>query len=263
MERCPGRRPPAGLSAQRGVCRTPGRTNAAAARRSGAALIALRRTQLPKATLPLFPRGRLRPSLSPLTPGKRRRLMGLKAESGAGRARLHAHERLAPRSPPNQARSSSSWDPCAELAGALRDGWSDRQTWQIKETKGRTHGGTGPAARKGATIFQLGRNTMAIWRDAARYCWFKMDLFISKLYTRPGAGRDRDTLTAVPSVARQTILVAPQLPPCAAGSGPLCTGHSPRTSRQRPETAAHGTACRARLSPVWCPAPPQSASSSY
>lgn len=26
-------------------------------------------------------------------------------------------------------------------------------------------------------VFQLVRNTTAIWRNAARYCWFKMDLF--------------------------------------------------------------------------------------
>lgn len=40
-------------------------------------------------------------------------------------------------------------------------------------------------------VFQLVRNTTAIWRNAARYCWFKMDLFISKLYTNPA--RERKT----------------------------------------------------------------------
>lgn len=33
-------------------------------------------------------------------------------------------------------------------------------------------------------VFQLVRNTTAIWRNAARYCWFKMDLFVSKLYRK-------------------------------------------------------------------------------
>lgn len=36
--------------------------------------------------------------------------------------------------------------------------------------------------RKGAT-FWVERNTMAIWRNAARYCWFKVNLFIPELYT--------------------------------------------------------------------------------
>lgn len=38
-------------------------------------------------------------------------------------------------------------------------------------------------------VFQLVRNTTAIWRNAARYCWFKMDLFISKLYIKPATER--------------------------------------------------------------------------
>lgn len=38
-------------------------------------------------------------------------------------------------------------------------------------------------------VFQLVRNTTAIWRNAARYCWFKMDLFVSKLYTTPARGK--------------------------------------------------------------------------
>lgn len=46
--------------------------------------------------------------------------------------------------------------------------------------------------RKGAMVFQLVRNTTAIWRNAARYCWFKMDLFISKLYTNPARERNGD-----------------------------------------------------------------------
>lgn len=45
--------------------------------------------------------------------------------------------------------------------------------------------------RKGAMVFQLVRNTTAIWRNAARYCWFKMDLFISKLYTKPAREEKR------------------------------------------------------------------------
>lgn len=43
--------------------------------------------------------------------------------------------------------------------------------------------------RKGAMVFQLVRNTTAIWRNAARYCWFKMDLFVSKLYVKPARER--------------------------------------------------------------------------
>lgn len=38
-------------------------------------------------------------------------------------------------------------------------------------------------------VFQLVRNTTAIWRNAARYCWFKMDLFVSKLYVKPARER--------------------------------------------------------------------------
>lgn len=46
--------------------------------------------------------------------------------------------------------------------------------------------------RKGAMVFQLVRNTTAIWRNAARYCWFKMDLFVSKLYIKPARERSGD-----------------------------------------------------------------------
>ena len=41
-------------------------------------------------------------------------------------------------------------------------------------------------------VFQLVRNTTAIWRNAARYCWFKMDLFVSKLYIKPARETERE-----------------------------------------------------------------------
>lgn len=37
--------------------------------------------------------------------------------------------------------------------------------------------------RKGVTMFWVERNTMAIWCNAARYCWFKVQYFILQLYT--------------------------------------------------------------------------------
>lgn len=37
--------------------------------------------------------------------------------------------------------------------------------------------------RAAAMVFRVERNTMAIWRSAARYCWFKINLLIPKLYT--------------------------------------------------------------------------------
>lgn len=40
-----------------------------------------------------------------------------------------------------------------------------------------------PKVTKGATTFWVERNTMAIWRNAARYCWFKVNLFIPEPYT--------------------------------------------------------------------------------
>lgn len=43
-----------------------------------------------------------------------------------------------------------------------------------------------PNVRKGAVIFWVERNTRAIWRNAARYCGFTINLFIPKLYTKPG-----------------------------------------------------------------------------
>lgn len=54
-------------------------------------------------------------------------------------------------------------------------------------------------------VFQLVRNTTAIWRNAARYCWFKMDLFVSKLYRKPARERSRDVRRH-----RRTAILLPQ-----------------------------------------------------
>lgn len=64
-------------------------------------------------------------------------------------------------------------------------------------------------------VFQLVRNTTAIWRNAARYCWFKMDLFISKLYTNPARERNTDVRGhqngTSPPTARQHCIPRPFL----------------------------------------------------
>lgn len=39
-----------------------------------------------------------------------------------------------------------------------------------------------PNVMKGASTFWVERDTIAIWRNAARYCWFKVNLFIPELY---------------------------------------------------------------------------------
>lgn len=59
-------------------------------------------------------------------------------------------------------------------------------------------------------VFQLVRNTTAIWRNAARYCWFKMDLFISKLYTNPARERKGDVRAHQNGKSPPTALQHPQ-----------------------------------------------------
>lgn len=69
-------------------------------------------------------------------------------------------------------------------------------------------------------VFQLVRNTTAIWRNAARYCWFKMDLFVSKLYIKPARERrSRDvrrhqrTAILLPQPSAAVPLRTPKLRP--------------------------------------------------
>lgn len=66
-------------------------------------------------------------------------------------------------------------------------------------------------------VFQLVRNTTAIWRNAARYCWFKMDLFVSKLYVKPARERrSRD----VRRRQRRAVLLPPRSPSRPASYAP-------------------------------------------
>lgn len=61
--------------------------------------------------------------------------------------------------------------------------WSNKQTWQKRPQNPKEQHTDEPKVTKGATTFWVERNTMAIWRNAARYCWFKVNLFILELYT--------------------------------------------------------------------------------
>lgn len=48
-----------------------------------------------------------------------------------------------------------------------------------------------PNVMKGASTFWVERDTIAIWRNAARYCWFKVNLFIPELYANLQQSRQR------------------------------------------------------------------------
>lgn len=93
----------------------------------------------------------------------------------AGSAQRGAPGRASPQSSPG----AEDDPPCRARGSGCS--WSYRQVWQKLTQRNDTLDEV--RMRRGAMVFQLVRNTTAIWRNAARYCWFKMDLFISKLYT--------------------------------------------------------------------------------
>lgn len=82
-------------------------------------------------------------------------------------------------------------------------------------------------------VFQLVRNTTAIWRNAARYCWFKMDLFVSKLYIKPAERRSRDVLGGT-----REWQFCPRSP--SPHSQPKPTGYSPEQSPHLQNVALEG-----------------------
>ena len=69
--------------------------------------------------------------------------------------------------------------------------WSYRRTWQNPPQNPKEQHTDEPNGRKGADILGGGK-TMAIWRNAARYCWFKINLFIPALYINLQQSRHRE-----------------------------------------------------------------------